>query len=70
MVPGEDLGALHELLESHASLADALFEQCPWWPVGQPVLISSLWRMYGVLMAGGGRSADTTLDARVFQLDV
>jgi hypothetical protein len=35
MVSGEGYGVVGELLEGHASLADALFEQCPWQPVGQ-----------------------------------
>ena len=68
VVLGEGLGVLHEFLEGHAPLADAVFEQRAWWPVGQPVLLSSVWRGCGVLMAGAGRSADTTLCARLFQL--
>lgn len=36
-VSGEDLGVLHEFFESHASLPDARFKQCPWRPIGQPV---------------------------------
>jgi hypothetical protein len=35
IVPGEGFGVLHELLVSHASLPDALFEQRPWWPAGR-----------------------------------
>ena len=35
VVPGEVLGVLHEFLVGHAELADVVFEQCPWWPVGQ-----------------------------------
>jgi hypothetical protein len=38
---------LHEFLEGHVPLADAVFEQRAWWPVGQPVLISSVWRADG-----------------------
>ena len=34
IVPGEGFGVLYELLEGHASLADAVFEQCPWLPIG------------------------------------
>jgi hypothetical protein len=33
IVPGEGFGVSHELLEGHASLSDAVFEQCPWLPV-------------------------------------
>jgi hypothetical protein len=35
IVPGEGFGVLYELSEGHALLADALFEQRPWRPVGQ-----------------------------------
>ena len=36
IVPGEGFGVLHELLEGHALLADALFEHRPGRPFGQP----------------------------------
>jgi hypothetical protein len=65
---GEGLGVLNEFFEGHALLADVVFELCAWWSVGQLVLISSVWRGSGVLMAGAGRFADTTLCARLFQL--
>jgi hypothetical protein len=51
---------LHELLECHAWLPDAVFDQRLRQPVGQPLLISLVWRLPGVVMAGGGRSADAT----------
>lgn len=65
---GEGLGVLDEFFEGHAPLADAVFEQCAWWPMDQLVLTSSVWRGWGVLMAGAGRFADTTFCARLFQL--
>jgi hypothetical protein len=46
---------LHEFLESHASLADAVFEQRAWWPICQrPVHLlrrAGLWRWYGGLVS-------------------
>jgi hypothetical protein len=35
MVAGEGFGVLHEFLEGHVSLADAVFEQRAWWPICQ-----------------------------------
>lgn len=36
VVAGEGFGVFDELLVGHGSLADALFEQCSCWSVGQP----------------------------------
>ena len=54
IVPGEGFGVLHELLEGHALLADALFEHRPGRPVGQPAHLlrtASSWRPDGGLVS-------------------
>jgi hypothetical protein len=55
MVAGESFGVLHEFLEGHASLPDAVFEQRAWWPICQsPVHLlrrAGLWRWYGGLVS-------------------
>ncbi|MGH3534725.1 MAG: hypothetical protein ACRDQG_08425, partial [Pseudonocardiaceae bacterium] len=66
IVPGERFGVLDELLERHASLVDAVFEQCPCWPIDH--VTSWAGRPCGGGMAGLRRFADTTSSARLFQL--
>jgi hypothetical protein len=51
IVACERISVLHELLEGHASLPDALFEQRPQRPVGQPLVplldVAFVWRPDG-----------------------
>ncbi len=55
MGAGEGFGVLHEFLESHASLPDAVFEQRAGWPICQGLVDllrrADLWRQYGGIVS-------------------
>ena len=55
IVAGEGFGVSHELVEGHASLPDAVFEQRAWWPIrqwsGHLLRRAGLWRGYGGLVS-------------------